>query len=485
MTTRDDISVNFYASPRIATVASPSTSLSMQDWVDTARIEEEAFKGMAFEHLIDASGKQDLGGGVLVGITVANQNCQVAFEARTTPAQTGTVTTGSSAPVTGTITFIDTSATFVTNGVAPGSLVINFTDQSIADVVEVVSETELKTKVLVNGIGNTFDVADVYHVFNIVQCNVEGGNLVATDDLDQTISPILPTAFTQVVRTSSSSATLQELTEIRFATYQNAVWIDATSGNVGTSYPNGTPLQPVDNVPDAVTIASALGLKQIRVIGNITLDTGDNLPSYTIVGDSPEHTTITINAGADVTSAQIKMATVTGTLDGDAVLTDCHVLPPLSFVEGSVHDCLIEAGTITLGGSSDVNILNCWSGVAGTSTPIIDYNGSGRDLIIRNYSGGIEIRNKTGSDSVSVDLVSGQVVLDSTVTAGTLRIAGTGALTDNSTGTTVVSRDGLLNQTDITASIWGAATSSHSVAGSFGEFVQSKLLTVAKFLGLK
>ncbi len=212
MTTRTDVIVDYGASPRIAEVAAPSIEMSMQDWVDTLRKDEDAFStGLGKPKLLDATGKQPLGGGVSVGITVAMQNLKISFEGRTTPAETGTVTTGSGAPVAGTIAFEDTAALFITNGVARGSLVINFTDQSVADVVSVDSEIQLTTKVLVNGIGNTFDVADIYHVFNIIQVEVSGGNLTAVDDVAAELAPILPTAFTQVVRTASASATITNL----------------------------------------------------------------------------------------------------------------------------------------------------------------------------------------------------------------------------------------------------------------------------------
>jgi hypothetical protein len=44
------------------------------------------------------------------------------------------------------------------------------------------------------------------------------------------------------------------------------------------------------------------------------------------------------------------------------------------------------------------------------------------------------LRNKTGTDSVSIDLNSGQVIIDSDVTNGSIVIRGVGKLTNNSTG---------------------------------------------------
>jgi hypothetical protein len=228
MATRTDIGVDFNVGPRIIEVEEPSVDVTMQDLVDTLRITEEGFtKGLAFPKVTNASGKDDLGGGVSVGITTSLQNAKLSFEARRTPAETGTVTTGSSTPVVGNITFIDTAADFSAAGIVRGSLVINFTDQSVADVFSVDFSNQLTTRVLVNGITDTYQIGDVYHVFNVIQCNVSGGNLVALDTLGDAIDPILPTAFTQVVRTSSSSATISGTNAEDTAA---AVWNAQTSG---------------------------------------------------------------------------------------------------------------------------------------------------------------------------------------------------------------------------------------------------------------
>ena len=209
MPERTDISFDFADSPRIAQIDAGAPNLTIQDLLDTIRVTEDEFISMSFEKLANAEGKADLGGGLLTGVTLAMQNLRVALEANRTPAQTGTVTTGSSLPDgRNRIDLIDTSATFEANNVVRGSMVINFTDNSIADVVEVINETQLRTQTLINGSDNEFDIGDVYHVFNVQQFRVDGGNLVALDDLDAVISAILPTAFTQVLLFSDTSAAL-------------------------------------------------------------------------------------------------------------------------------------------------------------------------------------------------------------------------------------------------------------------------------------
>lgn len=446
MTTRtDEVDIDFFASPRVFEVQAPATEFIMQDVVDTARKLEDSFSGMAFEKLINASGKEDLGGGVKVGITVAMQNMLLAFAGRTTPAQTGTVTSNPGSPVAGRDSFIDTAATFVTNNVARGSLVINFTDQSIAEVVSVDSETQLTTKVLVNGIGNTYDVADVYHVFNIVQVSASGGNLVAVDDLGSTISPILPTAFTQVILTSSSSATLQEQTDIQYSSFGGAVHVDEGSihpnTSTGTTFPSGTPRQPVDNLTDADTILDERGLRGFFVHGNLTVPAGD-FTGHIFEGEGMAATMVNVSAAADVHDAEFHDMMLMGTLDGAAVFENVHFMN-VSDVLGVARHSMMQ-GTITLGGTVDVahgtifHMVDCMSAIPGSNTPTIDFNGKGYGLSCRSYNGGLELINKHGDEAVSIDLNSGHVKIDPTVTNGEIVVRGVGKVTDRSTGSAVV-----------------------------------------------
>jgi len=132
MSVRNDITVDWSVSPRIIEVASPSTTITIQDLVDTLRDHEDDLVNMGYDQIIAAAGKENLGGGVQVGITATLLNALLQFEARPSP---------------------------------------------------------------------TF-----------VQCEVEGGNLVAlqSDLLTYYDTPINPTDYVQVVVTASSSATLSQ-----------------------------------------------------------------------------------------------------------------------------------------------------------------------------------------------------------------------------------------------------------------------------------
>lgn len=84
MAVRGDITVNWSASPRVITVAAPSTVLLVQDLYDTLKVLEAEQENLSFPVLITAAGKDILGSG-FTGITATLQNAQVAFEERPGP----------------------------------------------------------------------------------------------------------------------------------------------------------------------------------------------------------------------------------------------------------------------------------------------------------------------------------------------------------------------------------------------------------------
>lgn len=85
MTIRTDVTIDWESSPRILLVAAPSVEITIQDLYDTCRYFEDTPDGFAYDFLIDAGGKEPLGGTDFVGITATLNNALVAFEARGGP----------------------------------------------------------------------------------------------------------------------------------------------------------------------------------------------------------------------------------------------------------------------------------------------------------------------------------------------------------------------------------------------------------------
>ena len=445
MAFRSDVSIQWNLSPRIITIEAPSTNITIQDLHDTLREHEAYAENMVYPQIISSAGKESLGGGVRVGLTSTLLDAKVAFQARKTSSHEGIVT---STDATGRI-LIDSTATYITDAIEPGAWVVNYADGSICSVLTIDSETQLTTDLLGDGIDNQFAIGDAYRVQNIIQCEINGGNLVALDSLDAEMSPILPTAGVQVVRTSSASATLQELQDIQYSSYNGGVTLDESTTNTGTSFPVGTPRMPASQMDQALEIANLRGFTTIFIRGDTTIDADDVITGFKFIGQSQTETSITINENANAFECNFNEASISGSLDGGCHLSNCS-LGRLDYVDGFIDNCVLN-DRITLFG--DAHFFDCWSGVPGLTTPTIDFNGSPAKLAMRNYNGGIKLMNKTGGEPVSIDMNSGQVILDSTVVSGTIVVRGVGNLYDYSTGSAVVSSNGLINTTTISEAL--------------------------------
>lgn len=98
MAVRTDVTVDFTLSPRVIEVASPSTTINIQDLYDTLRTIEARTQNMDDLALVDnirSGGKQTLSATKEVGITLTLNNAVLQFQARAGPAQTQcTITDG-------------------------------------------------------------------------------------------------------------------------------------------------------------------------------------------------------------------------------------------------------------------------------------------------------------------------------------------------------------------------------------------------------
>jgi len=79
---RTDITIDWTQSPRIITIAKPSTECTMQELLDTLSVEQAKEANMKEPPIASASGKEDIGAGEATGLTVKLLNAQVEFEGR-------------------------------------------------------------------------------------------------------------------------------------------------------------------------------------------------------------------------------------------------------------------------------------------------------------------------------------------------------------------------------------------------------------------
>ncbi len=267
-----------------------------------------------------------------------------------------------------------------------------------------------------------------------VICNMTGGNVVGFTDIDKstTLYPREPSAYVSADRTASSSATTREQEALQFASYNGGITVDMfnVTGKATSSliFPAGTELQPIDNLDGLSYLLSTVGLTKVYVKGHLDLTDEGSWIGLEFIGESSLKTTIDIEVDADVFNCEFYDCHVRGTLDGSSQI-ERSVVDSIDFVEGFVFSCALGPNEISLGTNTIANFFSCYSTVPGISTPIIDMNVTGI-LALRDYNGGMLLKNYSGSDSHSIDLASGQLKLDSTITSGIFVVRGVGKLID-------------------------------------------------------
>ena len=217
-----------------------------------------------------------------------------------------------------------------------------------------------------------------------------------------------------------------------YASFGGAVWIDVLSpyDDAGTeTEPNGTPERPVNNTQLAVGIAALRGFRVLQVIGDLTLDTGDNVEGYKLIGTSHVNSHLIVNAGADCLETAFEAFDIEGVLDGDSEITNC-VVGDISYFNGHIHNSALR-GTITLAGNLDAIITNCHM-LNILQNPIIDCGGSGQNMVLTNWSGRLIIKNTTVDNQFGIGCDAGDILIDDTCTDGIIAISGTGEVEDNS-----------------------------------------------------
>jgi len=235
---------------------------------------------------------------------------------------------------------------------------------------------------------------------------------------------------------------------VRVINFQGAISVDANAGVAGTAYPLGTPAHPVNNMLDAITIGVTEGIYHIKVAEDVIVPATAILDGFWVEGAHSTKSEVTINDGASTSFSQFSNASLKGTFDGWIDVRDCMV-EDLFNVQGLFHQTMINPGTIQFTGTQTSHFLSCYSGVPGTGTPEFDFNYAPVSVAFRGYNGGIKLTNKSQAQDASLDVASGQVILDSTVTAGTIVIRGHATVTDNSNGSAVVIDETINSHLDI------------------------------------
>lgn len=240
----------------------------------------------------------------------------------------------------------------------------------------------------------------------------------------------------------------------------DAIYVDLVAGNSGTEFPCGTASKPVNNLTDARALATSFGVKHFKLLaGTATLTSDVSNEIWEGVGQAAVNLSSCISS-----SAQFKNLEVSGTIAASAapqVFQNCTVRD-LSGVCGDFIGCLLD-GTMTLasiGVRTLTTFKDCATKDIDTNKATLDFNNQEITVSARAYAGALALVNISNSSSdASIDLDVGKIELDASDSDGYVVLRGTGTLVKSGVVGTSITKKGFIEP--------------------------SKLLTVAKFIGLK
>jgi len=222
-----------------------------------------------------------------------------------------------------------------------------------------------------------------------------------------------------------------------FQGYENgSIWIDTVNGTAGTvDYENGTVENPVASLADALTLATSLNMTRFTVINGSTITLTTTTSNKVFFGD---RWTLALG-GQDVSGSHFEGADVSGIGTGTEFHFENCDIGTVTLSTFHATNCRLS-GTITFSAAGSYYLANCHSGIAGTSSPVIDTGVAvaNVNLNVRAYSGGIDLRNlgQAGTDNASIEGF-GQVILNANCVGGTVAIRGLFELTNNGSGMTI------------------------------------------------
>lgn len=206
---------------------------------------------------------------------------------------------------------------------------------------------------------------------------------------------------------------------------EGAIWIDTVGGVAGTTpHVHGTQHNPVSNIADATTLATALKLKRFRVAIGSTITLAQGYSGFAFWGRT---WTLDLN-GQSFTNGYVEGAIVVGASTGTAQKYHLCAFGTVTIPPCTVTDSVLTA-TWTFPSTGAYHLDGCYSGVADPSVPpVFDFGvtaAQANTLHLNHYSGGVEVRNvgQSGADNVQLS-GRGRLVIAATCIAGDFFVRG-------------------------------------------------------------
>jgi hypothetical protein len=234
-------------------------------------------------------------------------------------------------------------------------------------------------------------------------------------------------------------------------TFDSKVTIKLDSGNTGAAYPTGTSTKPVDNLSDALAVATANGIKTIDIdqsdSGSTILALTTDTPGYEFRRKSGTNIVIVASGSYSTDRCTFEEVALAGGIkEGEIAARTCRIVG-LQNIAGVFLQCQIS-GTISVRGSDNGTIfsdsmtigpatLNCQSDAAVS-------------ISFTRFCGDLTITNLVAGATIFVEMAAAKVTVAANCTGGTVVVRGAGCgnnIVDGSGGAVTIDSSGLAGMT--------------------------------------
>ncbi len=257
---------------------------------------------------------------------------------------------------------------------------------------------------------------------------------------------------------------------IGIAQFAGAVSIDMDDGVSGTEFPIGTITNPVNNLEDAILIASSNNIETFKVAGTLTLT--QDVSGKEFISLVTGH----INLNNQICLATVfKKLKISGVQASLALFYDCG-LTSITGLNGNFVRCyFLDTTPIIVATNATIMIDNSRSQVPGNDSPILDYVNGGIDLSNRAYSGGIRVINSTDALNTSTfEFIAGKFNFPVSNTAGYFAVRGVLDSTGiDVSATATITYVGSVSSMASADAVWEELALEHTVSGTMGAYQAS------------
>jgi hypothetical protein len=313
----------------------------------------------------------------------------------------------------------------------------------------------------------------------------ENGNLNVSgnlyDDAGGTVFVNTIGSYNSMIIQTVSNLTDSQLVESTLSQsldYGGTVYYNENSSYSGTLYPMGTVNYPVNNINDAVELCNIIGTRNIVLHGNVSMSS--NFEGYNFRGSNTS--SYVFCNGYDFSSCSFENVVITGNITGRIRAMNCLIENSLG-LHGEFYTCAL-AGIIRLGNAESCFMMCFTRNRQDDYVYICGSELHTSSIGIRAYSGCIYFDNFSDINTrVDMDFISGKVVLASNNHNSSFIIRGVVLLENLSD--IEIDCSVIINPVQITDTLLRTPVNSYNDSDTLGGFIKNKLLTVAKFVGLK